>query len=960
MTDPFWRPNDEQRRTILLLEALGIIHDLGKLCDRFLESQEPDSKSSKLKYEHTLLADPRRVYRSPKVVPGESASDKVQEWLRDADSSSTTKAFEERSDLTAVLEKVQFTDWSGQTYSFAELAPLVAKPGLANKSHNWQDTLGKEMQPGLLIGRLHGVAHIEKEGGPDQNKQPYHDVFRATPFGFEDQIKTGPSQELTDALKALPLTDIEDITSEKRSAWLIKMRAQMRQGLADNRRPHNEISLWDWGFIVATMTKAAAAWIFKNGWPTSIDHVPICTLRINLNRLERYMHCDKISDLLGVRKVLDESFEKVQKLLEETYALGNCLYHDETGAYYLFPDLNYGDEELSALRQEIQMQFPIDLQPQVHLSQPIKVGDLDKDKALAKKLIAEPRQQALGDPFIHGCNNLQTFESEWNEDRPENAEICTVCGMRPVGYPVQGLFPQTERILAPWATQDKAQKRNVCRICLDRRGRRAQDWVERNLQGTIWTNEVADDNGRLALFVGRLGLEGWLDGSLLSTIQVTDKANKIPSPTRLYRIVETARRFWERVIDDLVPNVVVQRSSRLALFPAAGDYSELGDFHAYELNVDGVSLSVVWDTSKNRFLTADNLSYFATRLQVSDDELADRLSRRTFEVQESSEFGQAGRTLLEVQIKCIEILDSYRPTIPILAEPSLSMILVPANKALPLAQAVKREYETQMGKVRDRLPLHLGLVFAPRRTPIRAVLDAGRAMLSMVGSFDMDAGTGWEGWKLVSKVSSGLGECELKFDNGIIWKIPITAGDCKTPDDWYPRMFEGDTWASRKGKHTNTLRVRPFGIPADKGWRLWVRPSRFDFEFLDTTARRFDIHYDADGQRPRRTRPFYLEDLDRLEKLWEYMRRLAKSQRYQTIHTIEATRETWYGQDVDGQSVDDEVFRQFVADTLAGATWPKGQGWNAISEDDRKRLVEAGVSGKLTDWAELHMKIMNE
>jgi hypothetical protein len=265
-----------------------------------------------------------------------------------------------------------------------------------------------------------------------------------------------------------------------------------------------------------------------------------------------------------------------------------------------------------------------------------------------------------------------------------------------------------------------------------------------------------------------------------------------------------------------------------------------------------------------------------------------------------------------------------------------------------------------MGKVRDRLPLHLGLVFAPRRTPIRAVLDAGRAMLNMAGSFDMDAGRGWEGWKLVRKVSSGPGECELKFDNGIIWQIPITAGDCKTPDDWYPRMFEGDTWTSRKGKHTNTLRVRPFGIPEDKGWKLWIRPSRFDFEFLDTTARRFDIHYDDNGQRPRQTRPFYLEDLDRLEKLWDYMRRLAKSQRYQIIHTIEATRETWYGQDVDGQSADDKIFRQFVADTMAGAAWPKGQGWNAISEDDRRLLVKAGVSGELTDWAELHMEIMKE
>ncbi|OPX76424.1 MAG: hypothetical protein A4E44_00661 [Methanosaeta sp. PtaB.Bin018] len=353
-------------------------------------------------------------------------------------------------------------------------------------------------------------------------------------------------------------------------------------------------------------------------------------------------------------------------------------------------------------------------------------------------------------------------------------------------------------------------------------------------------------------------------------------------------------------------------------------------------------------------------SYFAARLQVSEHELADRLSKRTFNVLETSEFGRAKRMLLKVRIKRVESFDGYCPTIPILAESSLCMILVPANKGLALVRAVKCEYERQMGKVRDRLPLHLGLVYAPRRTPIRAVLDAGRAMLNMAGSFDMAVGTGWEDWRLAAKDPSNPGKHELIFNNGIAWQMPIVAGDCSTSDKWYPRIFEGDAWTSRKGKLTDGLQVRDPKTPSNKGLKLWVRPSRFDFEFLDTTARRFDIHYDANGQRPRRKRPFYLEDLDRLERLWEYMKCLTSSQRHQVIHTIEATRETWFGQDADGQSEADEVFRQFVADTLAGAAWPKGQGWNVISEDDRKRLVEAGVSGKLTDWAELHMKIMKE
>lgn len=961
MSNHFWRPSDQQRRTILLLEALGLIHDLGKLSDTFLKSQAP---SPTQEYNHNLLADPHQIAIYNKnftAVPNNRAASQVKEWLNDV--ATITCAFHERADLTTLLDRVQFTDWTGQTYSFAELTSFVAKPSLAWGQNaisptDWHRATGKGMEPGLLIGALHGVAHIEKEGDPQQHKQPYSDVYRASPFGQEERVRTLMTQELTDALRDLPLADIDRIISGQRSTWLEKMKAKMRVGLADNRRPHNEVSLWDWGYTVATMAKAAAAYVFKNGWPSNLKDLPFRTLHINLDRLEHYIHSHTISDMLGVRQTLDVAFEQVQKLLEETYALSNLLYRDETGVYYLFPDLNYGDDEMAALRQEIQSYFPPDLRPQVHLGERIKAGELDENKRLARKLVAEPRKQVLNESPVRADNNLYLFETEWSEGRPENAEICTVCGVRPVGYPRQGSVPAVEQDLAPWATQEKAEQRNICRVCLDRRGRRAQEWAKTGLGGTIWTDEVADDNGRLALFIGKLGLEGWLDGALLDTIQVASNTTKTPSPARLYRIAEAARSFWKQVSENLTPSVVGQRPFRLALYP--NRQPDLGDFHAYELNVDGVALSVVWDKRKGSLLTADNLGYIAQRLQIKPDELAGRLQGHTFDILEPSEYRRAGQTLVSVQIESVEPLNGYIPAIPLLVEPSVCMVLIPADKALSLTYAVKRGYEGQMGRVRDRLPLYLGLVFFGRRTPIRAVLEAGRAMLDMAGPFDISIGAGWEGWRLIEKNVPNAGECELCFDNGITWRVPILGGDCKTQDEWYPRLYEGDAWNKKQIKHVNDLRKRNHKIPPDRGWKTWVRPSRFDFEFLDTTARRFEIYYDATGRRSRRTRPFYLEDLDRLEKLWGYMKRLANTQRYQVIRTIETTREEWYGQDRDSKSITDEVFEQFVADTLAVALWPKGQSWSTIDEELRQKLIQAGVRGELADLAELHMEILKE
>jgi hypothetical protein len=938
------------------METLGLIHDLGKMSDCFLKSQEP---SSTVEYEHTLLSDPCAIstYTSYTDTSNDPSAEFIKRILVTA--ANTTCAFSERANLTELLKRIKLI-WIGEQYSFAELMPLLTNAGLAtNNASNWSSVVGKSMQPGLLVGYLHGIAHIEKEGEPTEHKQPYRNVFRATSFGVEEQVGTTSTQELTNALKNLPLDNIEQITTDQRSDWLMQMKALMSKGLADNRRPHNEISLWDWGYTVAVFTKAATVYIFKKGWTPDIENLPFCTLRINLDILDRYTHSDKISDLLGIQQALNDAFKGVQTLFEETHAIGNQFYQDETGAYYLLPNI-FDNTEQTAIREEIQALFPLDLLPQVHFSGLITAGDLDNDKSLSRELVAEPRKQALNQEPINADNNLYPFETEWKQGRPRNAEICTVCGMRPVGYPRHGSQPEVEKTLSAWAKEGKGKQRQICRVCLDRRGRRSEQWINEGLQQTIWTDEVADDNGRLALFVGRLGLEGWLDGTLLSTIQVTSNTAKNPSPARLYRIAETARSFWEKVTSEVMPNVVGLSPFRLELHPETSNLDELGDYHAYDLDIDGIVLSAVWDKPRQRFLTTDNLSYFATQLPPNArDNWISKLVGRTFQILEPSFFLQSSRKKTEVTIKEVKKIGGYQPAIPLLAEPSLCLMLVPANKALELAAQVKKEYEQQMGRVRDRLPLNIGLIFCNRRTPIRTVLEAGRAMLNLSGQFDIDNGKGWEDWRLMQKDNSGS-PFRLEFDNGITWHIPVVAGDSSKNDEWYPRMYQGDRWEQKQSKHVCDLAVRNDRMPRDRGAKLWIRPSRFDFEFLDTTARRFEIYYDDEGRRPRRTRPFYLEDLDRFDTLWKILKNLETSQRHQIIYTIESTRELWYGQD-DQQSLTDPVFQQFVTDTLTNATWTKDyKQWADIPSEQRQQLIDAGVRGELADLAELHMKILKE
>ncbi len=968
MTSP-WRPTEEEKKAILYLEALGLIHDLGKLSDKFLQSRASDKASYGVDYRYRFLVDPRQVFPDFTRSCGHEAIATIKQWQTEARTISEAP-FIERPDLTAILENSEITSWDGQPYNLAEMALLANRPTYAKE--DWGKALGKDMAPALLVALLHGVAHYEKEDAPDPNSQPYTHMYRATPFGREERVEVDTGNGLTAAFKKLPLARLAEIATDKRQDWLRDMRALMSRGLADTRRPQNDLSLWDWGFTVASLTKAMAAWLFKtkpaNLDFTTKDWLAWRPLRINLDILGLYQRTNTIPDLLGVRAELEKAFSRVRKLLEEDYALANCFYHDETGAYYLFPDFDLDND----LRRQIRECFPLDLQPQVYLAGRITGSELDAKGTqyllAARRLLAEPRQHALAareTPTVWD-NNLYPWAAEWQSDRPPNAEICPVCGLRPVGYPlaVSATAQNPAADLAPWATEEKAKERNICRLCLTRRGRRSQHWAENNCQGTIWTDEVADHHGRLALVVGRLGLEDWLDGSLFSTIMIKQNLPKAPSPARLYRVAETGRRFWQQVNQKIAPAAIAPRPHRLAFFPDLPSLprlgKSLGPYHAYELNWGGLSLAVVWDAPSNscrrRFVTIENLDYFARRHGLPDD-WPSRLTGSSCRVTEPGAAGKKSKNITQVSISQVQPLDSYCPIIELLAEPTLGLLLVPADQALKLVQAMWNAYEEELARVRDRLPLYLGLIFFPRRTPIRAVLEAGQALLRMG-----DKGR-QERWG-VTKAETRNCSRHLTFDNGVSWKIPLSAGDGQTADKWYPyyRLCPSihQTPPQITPKHVEGIQARDPKTPLDRGPKIRVSPSRFDFEFLDTSGRRFEISYDEQGRRRSRpSRPFLLDHWGRLEKLWQCLQDLSLTQRYQVVQTIEAAREIWCGRKAQGPSTADSVFRQFVRDTLATAAW-QSQPWSSIPPEIRQHLEEAAVRGELTDLAELHLQILKE
>ena len=148
------------------------------------------------------------------------------------------------------------------------------------------------------------------------------------------------------------------------------------------------------------------------------------------------------------------------------------------------------------------------------------------------------------------------------------------------------------------------------------------------------------------------------------------------------------------------------------------------------------------------------------------------------------------------------------------------------------------------------------------------------------------------------------------------------------------------------------------------GDEVCYAPSTLDFEFLDVTARRFELSYDeASGMRlPKAdelysTRPFLLEDLDIIQQLWKLVAEdestaITTTQLRQITEAIETKRQDWQITEPDN-----DTLRRFVEQTFQRAF---GKRWNKIPGDQREHLILWATSGRWRDIIELEMQILKK
>lgn len=1084
----------EQVNLILLAEIGALIHDIGKLSRDFVIHQSHECSPGGLSFPECSF-DHMRILGTTFLNPT------LNTCLQDS------KKWRPLLKSDTVQQLKQTPEHLGHFIS----------------GHNKKDS---GMGLLALITRCDQVDSGVDKGAlrKDTGKQSWDATYKASAFGYEQKIPIGSdkdglkplmvnlSQSLETSLKSI-LEKSPATVVQERNSILRATESAFREALGETRRAANDVTLWDHSYSVASLQKAVLAQVFiLNKWPTDLSNLQWRILRIAFDGLQFLENASRITDLFGKLEIIREALRNVRTLLEITLPIGNEIYSDENGSAFLVPDvenlLELEDNQGNALRECIKKKFGEELYGEISIDlTPNWVSGPSKYGIELGKLLSRPSPPLIPD--------AEQVRNQW--DTNCKVDICAVCGMRPMGYPVQGslLHQQIEQALAKWATQDKAQNRNICRICLDRRGRRVQKWIERSMKGTIWTDEVADSNGRVAFIVGFFDLDDWLDGRLLSTVlgqefpkdkrymdivaqlgkDLKEKARpdgnnppliqqmapeafrgnqdaesfyqafvkerdihglagriaeddfnaraalllrfllrKNPSFARLRRIWETTRGFWQDVCptdetQDLqkshLGNIVGLAGPRLEIrgkLRQKGGSENPGPYHAYDLVLTkGIKLSVVWDPEegksegpKGRLISIDNLVYLASLANakppsIEEDEIEKDYRLRLHEwaaekireliqekegsilpIEEPTGYGGRAKEWGEITVESVEIIpdSKYTPAIPILAEPRTFMALVPADKALEVVGTINAKYEREMGKVRNRLPLHLGIVYAHRRMPLRAILDAGRRMLDLDG----DHSSKPDGWKVVcasrklvkkddplperldmdkeGQFSEWLDILLEKDGRRLTWHVPAMMGDGTTEDVWYPFVFLD---SSSEPIDRDRRLEAPNPWTGSDGWLVhasdlklddvvYFTPATLDFQWLDSAGKRFEIAYDGKGQRldlPRR--PYLLDELEALEEIWKTLKgHLTKNQIYILRDLIETKRVDWRIEKDKSPSYG--TFKQFCRDALANAEWKKLP-WQTGGQDHERWLDQwaiYAVRGWIADVIELHLQIMKE
>lgn len=462
----------ENRDVLLLAEVGAWLHMLGKYDEKFLE--EPNSKDRK-SYNYRKFYN--NIYNELKMVL-------VDHWPQK---------------LLKIDELQQLRNAPESLSQFMSKHGRDIKPGSAKILKILADSHGRGS------GTEKGV--LKDEVYDEQNEK----VNLATAFGYEsdvidlNQLSVRKNQlykflesELTFLKNKLSSNSLNFEWSKWRLRFIERLKDDFFTTCGDTRRPVNDITLWDQTAATIAFFKAEAAEMLLNDQEHSSDidesnQFKYRVLRVELDGMSFIGQSSRIGDILAREKLIKNAFNNVKDLIEVEYPLGFEIYRDVNSILFLTCNINvlkYKDGQ-KTLKQLIKEKFD-----------EIFKGEVNPDISLSH---GSRNVFFIGSTIKKPIKTLSPTVSYLKKCWDKVEDKCSICQIRPQGYGISN-------------NSEKAKDREMCHICMDRLRGRSEDWIKKHNK-TIWIDEIADTNGRVALIAGKFDLKHWQNGNLISTFR---------------------------------------------------------------------------------------------------------------------------------------------------------------------------------------------------------------------------------------------------------------------------------------------------------------------------------------------------------------------------------------------------------------------------------------------------------
>ena len=356
-----------------------------------------------------------------------------------------------------------------------------------------------------------------------RKKQYLADTWIASPFGYKNEkidlvCLQKRFEDLEDTLIGLFKGYISGTISPTcfRESLINTLKTSFSLALGETRIPSNDVTLWDHSYSTASLFKSLLV-AKVCGANIDLDNPQWRISGVCWDGIEFINRGKKIAEIKAREEIIENIKEKLRNKFEDEIPLGNTIYEDTNGIYFTFPNLNDKSKDLAkeCAKEALEIIYKesdnelwsfftlskasstltIIAEELKFASEKRKIPKISPTLFVKK----DDKEKEREEIDIESNFDMETeFERLANKIRDKRKDakidICPVCRIRP-----------------------KDEKAERCEICEDRRMGRLEQWLS-NRQDTVWIDEIADKNNRVALISLNFCLDNWLDGTTIGTL----------------------------------------------------------------------------------------------------------------------------------------------------------------------------------------------------------------------------------------------------------------------------------------------------------------------------------------------------------------------------------------------------------------------------------------------------------